>query len=175
MFQNRVAGDSITVTKSPFYYEKKNVHLDKIVFKVENDAAAAAAALKAGDLQALDGIDSTQLAGHQGDKKLRIVKQTGLGYQGLTLNIGNKNGLLKCYSNVGTPIAASADLRKAFEMAIDRKAMNKSSSAAPSCRGARRSLRRARGTTRASSARRTTRRRRRSSSPPRASRIRPCI
>jgi peptide/nickel transport system substrate-binding protein len=125
MYQNRVAGDSITVTKSPFYYAKKKVHLDKIVFKVENDAAAAAAALKAGDLQALDGIDSTQLQGIKADKKLRIIKQTGLGYQGLTLNIGNKNGLLKGYSNVGTPIAASDDLRKAFEMAIDRKAMNK--------------------------------------------------
>ena len=63
MYESRVAGDSITVIKSPFYYDKKNVHLDKIVFKVENDTAAAAAALKAGDLQALDGIDSTQLQG----------------------------------------------------------------------------------------------------------------
>jgi peptide/nickel transport system substrate-binding protein len=125
MYQNRVAGDSITVVKSPYYYNKKNVHLDKIVFKVENDTAAAAAALKAGDLQALDGIDSTQLQGIKADTKLRIIKQTGLGYQGLTLNIGNKNGLLKGYSNVGTPIAANADLREAFEMAIDRKAMNK--------------------------------------------------
>jgi peptide/nickel transport system substrate-binding protein len=124
-YQNRVAGDSITVVKSPYYYNKKNVHLDKIVFKVENDAAAAAAALKAGDLQALDGIDSTQLQGIKADTKLRIIKETGLGYQGLTLNIGNKNGLLKGYSNVGTPIAANAQLREAFEMAIDRKAMNK--------------------------------------------------
>jgi peptide/nickel transport system substrate-binding protein len=124
-YSNRVAGDSITVTKSPYYYDKKDVHLDKIVFKVENDAAAAAAALKAGDLQALDGIDSTQLAGIRSDSKLRIVKQTGLGYQGLTVNIGNKNGLLKGYSNVGTPIASNANLRKAFEEAIDRKAMNK--------------------------------------------------
>ena len=125
MYQNRVAGDSIPVVKSPYYYDKKDVHLDKIVFKVENDTAAAAAALKAGDLQALDAIDSTQLQGIKADNKLRIVKQTGLGYQGLTLNIGNKNGLLKGYTNVGTPIAANADLRQAFEMAIDRKAMNK--------------------------------------------------
>ncbi len=124
-FDNRVAGDSITLVKSPFYYGKKNVHLDKIVFKVENDAAAAAAALKAGDLQALDGIDSTQLPGIRADKALRVIKQTSLGYQGITLNLGNKNGLLKGYSNVGTPIAANDDLRKAFEMAIDRKAMNK--------------------------------------------------
>ena len=125
MYDNRVAGDSITVVKSPYYYDKKDGHLDKIVFKVENDAAAAAAALKAGDLQVLDGIDSTQLPGIRADKALRVIKQTSLGYQGITLNLGNKNGLLKGYSNVGTPIAANADLRKAFEMAIDRKTMNK--------------------------------------------------
>ena len=125
MYDNRVAGDTITVVKSPYYYGKKNVHLDKIIFKVENDAAAAAAALRAGDLQALDAIDSTQLQSIKNDSSLRIAKQTSLGYQGITLNIGNKNGLGKTYQNVGTAIAAHADLRKAFEMAIDRKAMNK--------------------------------------------------
>jgi len=126
MYSNRVAGDSITVVKSPYYYDKKNVHLDKIVYKVENDTAAAAAALKAGDLQALDGIDSTQLQGIKSDSSLGIIKQTSLGYQGLTLNIGNKNGLGKLpYQNVGTPLAANSDLRKAFEEAIDRKTMNK--------------------------------------------------
>jgi peptide/nickel transport system substrate-binding protein len=125
MYDNRVAGDSITVVKSPFYYNKKNVFLDKIVFKVENDASAAAAALKAGDLNVLDGIASTELQGIVHTPSLRVIKQTSLGYQGITINLGNKNGLLKGYSNVGTPIAASDKLREAFEMAIDRKAMNK--------------------------------------------------
>ena len=125
MYDNRVAGDSITVVKSPFYYGKKNVHLSKIVFKVENDAAAAAAALKAGDLQALDGTDSTQLQAIVHTPTLHVIKQTSLGYQGITLNIGNKNGLLKGYSNTGTAIASSANLRKAFEMAINRKQFNK--------------------------------------------------
>jgi peptide/nickel transport system substrate-binding protein len=124
-YSNRVAGDSITVTKSPYYYDKKDVHLDKIVFKVENDAAAAAAALKAGDLQALDGIDSTQLPGIRADKSLRIAKETGLGYQGLTLNLGNKNGLLKPYTNVGSDIAKSQSLRTAFDLALDRTTINK--------------------------------------------------
>jgi peptide/nickel transport system substrate-binding protein len=125
MYDNRVAGDSITVVKSPHYYDKKNVHLAKIVFKVENDAAAAAAALKAGDLQALDGIDSTQLPSIVHTASLHVIKQTSLGYQGITLNLGNKNGLLKGYSNTGTAIAANAGLRKAFEMAINRKQLNK--------------------------------------------------
>src|SRR5438045_991518 len=106
MYQGRVAGDTITVVKSPYYYNKSKVHLDKIVFKVENDAAAAAAALRAGDLQGLDAVDSTQLQSVAADKSLRLVKQTSLGYQGVTLNIGNKNGLLKGYTTVGTAIAA---------------------------------------------------------------------
>jgi peptide/nickel transport system substrate-binding protein len=125
MFDNRVAGDTITVVKSPFYYNKGAVHLDKIIFKVENNAVAAAEALKAGDLQALDGIDSTQLQGIKTDSSLRIIKQTSLGYQGITLNIGNVHGLGKGYSNTGTAIAAHPELRKAFEEAIDRKALNK--------------------------------------------------
>jgi peptide/nickel transport system substrate-binding protein len=125
MYDNRVAGDSITVVKSPYFYDKKDVHLDKIIFKVENNAPAAAAALEAGDLQALDGIDNTQLQSVEHTPTLRVIKQTSLGYQGLTLNLGNKNGLLKGYSNVGTPIASSPKLREAFEMAINRKLMNK--------------------------------------------------
>jgi peptide/nickel transport system substrate-binding protein len=124
MFDNRVAGDSITVVKSPYYYDKKDVHLDKIVFKVENNTTAAADALKAGDLQALDGVASTDLPGVRYNPNLKILKATGLGYQGITINIGNKNGLLKGYSNTGTPIASSALLRKAFEEAIDRKKLN---------------------------------------------------
>jgi peptide/nickel transport system substrate-binding protein len=126
MYSNRVAGDSITVVKSPYYYDKKDVHLDKIVFKVDNDTAAAAAALKAGDQQALDGIDSTQLQGIEQDSSLGIIKQTSLGYQGFTINIGNKNGIDKLpYSTVGTDMAKSSSLRKAFEEAINRQTMNK--------------------------------------------------
>ena len=41
MFDHRVVGDSVTVIKSPYYYDQKDVHLDKIVFKAETDAAAA--------------------------------------------------------------------------------------------------------------------------------------
>ena len=125
MYSNRVRGDSITVVKSPYYYDKKDVHFGTIVFKVENDAAAAAAALKAGDLQALDGVAASELAGVASDPSLKIVTAASLGYQGITFNIGNKNGLGKGYSDVGTPIASSSDLREAFELAIDKRALNR--------------------------------------------------
>jgi peptide/nickel transport system substrate-binding protein len=126
MYKNRVAGDSITVVKSPYYYDKKDVHLSKIVFKIENDAAAAANALKAGDLQALDGVASTELQGVASDPKLRIVTAAGLGYQGITINVGNTNGVGKPFgSNNSTDLGKSAKLRQAFELAINRNALNK--------------------------------------------------
>jgi peptide/nickel transport system substrate-binding protein len=124
MYKGRVAGDSITVVRSPFYYNKSKVHLSKIVFKIYNDTTAAAQALKAGTVQAIDALAPTDIAGIKADKALRVAKAAGLGYGGITINIGNKNGLLNLpYKNVGTDLARSSTLRKAFEMAINRNTL----------------------------------------------------
>ena len=124
MYDNRVAGDSITVVRSPYYYDKKKVHLDRIVFKVANDAAAAAAALRAGDLHALDLVTPTNLPAVRSTSSLRLFKQTQSGFQAITFNIGNR-GVGKPPENLGTPFARSKDLRKAFDLAIDRAATGK--------------------------------------------------
>ena len=39
MFDHRVAGDNVTVIKSPYYYDQKDVYLDKIVYKPMPDEA----------------------------------------------------------------------------------------------------------------------------------------
>jgi peptide/nickel transport system substrate-binding protein len=136
-YKGRIAGDSITVVKSRFYYNKAKVHLSKIVFKIYNDTTAAAQALKAGTVQAIDALAPTDISGIKSDKSLRVKKAAGLGYGGITINIGNKNGLLKLpYQNVGTDLAKSPALRKAFEMAINRKTLAKvvfSNTVLPGC------------------------------------------
>src|SRR5205085_797687 len=89
--------------------------------KVVTDAAAAAAALKSGDLQVLDGVSPTELPSIQANSSLRTIKQSSLGWQGIVINLGNRNGVGNLpYANVGTPLAMSAKLRQAFEEAIDR-------------------------------------------------------
>ena len=126
MFDHRVADDNVTVIKSPYYYDKYAVHLDKIVFKPEPDSAAAAAALKAGDIQVLASVSTTELPGIQQTSSLRVIQANGLGWQGIYINIGNKSGVGNLpYANVGTPLASSATLRRAFEEAIDRSALAK--------------------------------------------------
>ena len=126
MFDHRVVGDNITLIKSPYYYDQKNVYLDKIVYKPMPEAPAAAAALKAGDIQVLDNVSTTELAAIQQTSNLRVIQAPQLGWDGITINIGNKNGTGNLpYTNVGTPLASSAKLRQAFEEAIDRNTLNK--------------------------------------------------
>ena len=126
MFKDRAAGDHITLVKSPFYYNKKNVHLDSIVWKIITDPAARAANLRSHDVDVSEGIASTELQSIQKDSSLQLFKSTSIGYQGITINIGNSRGLGKLpYTNTGTAIAKSSDLREAFELALDRKVINK--------------------------------------------------
>jgi len=124
-FKERVAGDHITVVKSPYYYAKSKVHLDAIVFKVIVDTSARTQNLRAHSIDVEDRIPSTELQSVVHDETLRVIKSTSIGYQGLTINIGNKNGLNKPYETVSTPLAKSADLRHAFELALDRNLINK--------------------------------------------------
>ncbi len=94
-FKDRSAGDHITLTKSPYYYDKKNVHLDTIVWKIITDPAARAANLRSHDVDVSEGIASTDLQSIARDSSLSLFKSTSIGYQGITVNIGNSNGLGK--------------------------------------------------------------------------------
>jgi peptide/nickel transport system substrate-binding protein len=120
MFDHRVAGDSITVIKSPYYFDRGHVYLDKIVFKYLSDASAAAA-LKAGDIQVVDSISPTELASVRSRSSLKTIDRAAFGYVSVEFNLGNRNGMGQPpYSNIGTPWSRSALLRQAFEEAIDR-------------------------------------------------------
>ncbi len=125
MFKDRTAGDHITLVKSPYYYGKKKVHLDQITFRIMTDPAARSQNLRSHDIDVEDRIPSTELQGIMHDSTLRVAKSISIGYQGITVNIGNKNGLNKTYENIGTQFAKSATLRQAFELALDRTAINK--------------------------------------------------
>ena len=126
MFKDRVAGDHITVVKSPYYYAKSKVHLDSIVYKIMTDPSSRTQALRAGDIQVEDRIQSTDVPTLKKTSSVSVQKAVTIGYQGLTINIGNKNGLLKLpYSTVGTDLAKSQYLRTAFDLALDRTTINK--------------------------------------------------
>jgi len=49
---------------------------------------------------------------------------TGLGYDGITINLHNKTGKLNPPGDLGTPLANDPRVREAFELSIDREALN---------------------------------------------------
>jgi peptide/nickel transport system substrate-binding protein len=126
MFKDRVAGDHITLVKSPYYYNKAKVHLASVVYRIMTDPSSRTQALRAGDIQVEDRIQSTDVPTLQKDSAVTVKKAVTIGYQGITINLGNKNGLLKLpYANVGSDLARSQYLRTAFDLALDRTTINK--------------------------------------------------
>jgi peptide/nickel transport system substrate-binding protein len=126
VFKDRAAGDHITLTRSSVYYGRAKVRLDQIVFRIITDPSARTQNLRAGDIQVEDRIQSQDIPVVSRDKRLRLIKATSIGYQGITINIGNKNGIARRpFENVGTAIARAAALRRAFSLALDRSVINR--------------------------------------------------
>src|SRR4051794_20540495 len=124
-YKDRVAGDHITLVKSTDYYAAKKVHLQSIVFRIMTDPGSRTQSLQAGDIQVEDRVQSTDVPTLQKNSAVRVLKVPTIGYQGITLNLGNKNGLLKLpYQNTGTALAKSQYLRTAFDLALDRNQIN---------------------------------------------------
>jgi peptide/nickel transport system substrate-binding protein len=124
-FTSRTAGDRIVVDKSQFYYARSKVKLNRIIFRIITEPSARAANLRSKDINVLDRIASTDLPAIQRDRTLRVLKSTSIGYQGISINVGNKNGIGKPFSNVGTPLASKRALRQAFELSLDRRVINR--------------------------------------------------
>jgi peptide/nickel transport system substrate-binding protein len=124
MFQSEVTGQSVTLVKSPYYYDKQDVHLDKLVFTYEASDVAAASALESGAIQVLDQVPRDELKSVE-DNGFRITGSLAFGGWRIGINIGNTAGNSGPYSTPSFPIGSSPQLREAFELAIDRKTLNR--------------------------------------------------
>jgi peptide/nickel transport system substrate-binding protein len=127
-FSERVAQDHITVVKDPNYYDASHVYLDKIVYKIIADPTTRFNVLTSGDAQVEDAVAATDVDTLTANSKLELLSTDSLGYQGITINIGNVNGVGKpagkLPANLAGPMSESNLVRQAFELSIDRAAIN---------------------------------------------------
>ncbi|MEV0995592.1 ABC transporter substrate-binding protein [Nonomuraea sp. NPDC050202] len=124
-FAGRTSGSQIVLEKSADYYDAAKVKLDKLVYKIIVDPNVRAANLKSGDVQVADQLATNTVAGVQSDPNLTVVSGGGLGYYGFQINIGNASGSTEKPGPIDTPLGKSPELREAFELALDRDAINK--------------------------------------------------
>jgi peptide/nickel transport system substrate-binding protein len=125
-FASRVAQNSIKVVKDPQYYDAAKVHLDAIEYRIITDSSIRSANLKSGDAQVADSLSSQDAPTLQKDDTVSVLQSQSLGYQGLTINIGNANGIGNPLKQLDTPIAKDPKVRQALALSIDREALVKS-------------------------------------------------
>lgn len=117
-FVERVQQDRIVVERFADYWDKANIHIDRLIYLPIPDATVRLANLKSGGLDLLERLLATDIDQVRSDPRLRLADALELGYQGLDINVGlgerSKN-----------PLGTNAKVRQALNLAIDRDAIVK--------------------------------------------------
>jgi peptide/nickel transport system substrate-binding protein len=120
----RVAQDRIVLERSPHYFDPKAAAFDKLVFRIIADDNVRLANLRSGDVDFMHLVTPTHATSLRKEGKFDVSSVTGIGYSGITINLRNKNGKDQPPADLGTPLANDPRVREAFELTIDRDALN---------------------------------------------------
>jgi peptide/nickel transport system substrate-binding protein len=116
-FVERVAQDRIVVERFADYWDNDKIKLDRIVYLPIPDSTVRLANLQSGGLDMIERTAATDLDAVRKDPRLKLLGITGLGYNGITINLANGE-------RSKTPLGQDARVRQALELSIDRMALN---------------------------------------------------
>jgi peptide/nickel transport system substrate-binding protein len=116
-FVQRVQQDRIVLERNDNYWNKQAYHFDKVIYLPIPDTSVRLANLRSGDLDIIERVAPTDVKTAQADSKLQVFNTPGLGYMQLVYNTNNGE-------RSKTPMGQDKRVRKAFELAIDRDAIN---------------------------------------------------
>lgn len=117
-FVERVAQERIVVERFREYWDAANIHFDRVTYLPIPDNTVRLANLQSGAVEFVERMEPDDMKTIQRNRNLRAVAVDELGYQGITINIGNGE-------RANTPLGRDARVRQAFELAIDRAAVNR--------------------------------------------------
>jgi peptide/nickel transport system substrate-binding protein len=115
-FVERVQQDRIVVERFADYWNKANVHIDRIVYLPIVDSSVRLANLKSGGLDLIERLLATDIKDVRADPRLKLSTALSLGYQGIDINVGRGDA-------AKGPLGQSAKVRQALSYAIDREAI----------------------------------------------------
>ena len=113
-FVERVAQDRIVLERFPNYWNKGEIHFDKIVYLPIVDATVRLANLKSGQLDFIERVAASDVPALKSDPRFKVATITEIGYQGITINVGKSDLAQK------NPLGKDPRVREAFELALDR-------------------------------------------------------
>jgi peptide/nickel transport system substrate-binding protein len=113
-FVERVAQDRIALERYPNYWNKAEIHFDRIVYLPIPDSTVRLANLKSGQLDFIERVGTSDIPALKTDNRFKISRITEIGYQGITINVGKSELAQK------NPLGKDPRVREAFELALDR-------------------------------------------------------
>jgi peptide/nickel transport system substrate-binding protein len=116
-FVEWVAQDRIVFDRFEQYWQKGAVGIDRVVYLPIPDDTVRLANLRAGGLQIIERVAPTDVPTLRSDARVRLAAAPSVGYRVLSINT-NKGPASD------TPLGTSAKLREAFELSLDREAIN---------------------------------------------------
>ena len=120
----RVPQDRIVLEKSKHYFDPGQAKFDRLVFRIIADDNVRLANLRSGDIDMMHLVAPTDATSLKKEGRFDMASVTGLHYQGITINLHNKNGKNTPPVDLGTPLANDPRVREALELSIDREALN---------------------------------------------------
>ncbi|MGH8673576.1 MAG: ABC transporter substrate-binding protein [Burkholderiales bacterium] len=118
-FAERIAQDRITLERYPNYWNKGQIHFDRIVYQPIVDSTVRIANLRSGQLDFIERLAPSDVPGLKGESRFKVAKIVEIGYQGITINVGKSDIAQK------NPLGKDARVREAFELSLDRDAIVK--------------------------------------------------
>jgi peptide/nickel transport system substrate-binding protein len=116
-FVERIAQDRIVLDRFTGYWDKDNVHIDKVIYQPIPDSTVRLANLRSGQLDFIERVAPTDIKSIQREKKLQLTTIVSLGYDGITINLANGD-------MARNPLGQDPRVRQALELSLDRDAIN---------------------------------------------------
>ena len=116
-FVERLQQDRIVVEKFDGYWNKDQIHVQRVTYLPIPDSTVRLANLQSGQFDLIERTSPNDLAAVRKDAKLKLTAITGLAYQGITINLANGD-------RAKNPLGQDRRIREALELSIDRVALN---------------------------------------------------
>lgn len=115
-FVERIAQERIVAERFEQYWDRARIHFQRVIYTPIPDNNVRLANLQSNAIEFGERMEPDDVRTAQRSRNLRVVPVEELGYQGITINIANGSG--------ANPALGDARVRRAFDLAIDRAAIN---------------------------------------------------
>src|SRR4051812_22082954 len=96
------------------YWNKGEVHFERVTYLPIIDATVRLANLRSGQLDLIERMAASDVPSLKGETRFKVAKIGEIGYQGITINVGKSEEAKK------TALGRDPRVREAFELSLDR-------------------------------------------------------